>query len=34
MRQRFNLATCVRPCLSFPGNPVNFIRKKVDGGFE
>jgi 3-isopropylmalate dehydrogenase len=34
MRQRFNLATCVRPCISFPGNPVNFIRKKVDGGFE
>jgi 3-isopropylmalate dehydrogenase len=34
MRQRFNLATCVRPCLSFPGNPVNFIRRKVDGGLE
>jgi 3-isopropylmalate dehydrogenase len=34
MRQRFNLATCVRPCISFPGNPVNFIRKKVNGGFE
>jgi 3-isopropylmalate dehydrogenase len=34
MRQRFNLATCVRPCISFPGNPVNFIRKKLDGGLE
>jgi 3-isopropylmalate dehydrogenase len=34
MRQRFNLDTCIRPCISFPGNPLNFIRKKPDGGFE
>jgi 3-isopropylmalate dehydrogenase len=34
MRQRFNLDVCLRPCRSFPGNPLNFIRKKVDGGFE
>ncbi len=34
MRQRFNLDTCVRPCISFPGNPLNFIRKRTDGGFE
>ena len=34
MRQRFHLDTCVRPCVSFPGNPLNFIRKRVDGGFE
>jgi 3-isopropylmalate dehydrogenase len=34
MRQRFNLDTCVRPCISFPGNPLNFIRKRADGGFE
>jgi len=34
MRQRFNLDTCIRPCISFPGNPLNFIRKQVDGGFE
>jgi len=34
MRQRFNLDTCIRPCISFPGNPLNFIRKKLDGGFE
>lgn len=34
MRQRFNLDTCIRPCISFPGNPLNFIRKRVDGGFE
>jgi len=34
MRQRFNLHTCIRPCISFPGNPLNFIRKKAEGGFE
>ena len=34
MRQRFNLDTCIRPCVSFPGNPLNFIRKRPDGGFE
>jgi isocitrate dehydrogenase (NAD+) len=34
MRQRFNLDICMRPCLSFPGNPLNFIRKKAAGGFE
>lgn len=34
MRQKFNLDTCIRPCISVPGNPLNFIRKKPDGGFE
>ncbi len=34
MRQIFNLDTCMRPCLSFPGNPLNFIRKKPQGGYE
>lgn len=34
MRQRFNLDTCIRPCISFPGNPLNFVRKKTGGGFE
>ncbi len=34
MRQMFNLDICVRPCLSFGGNPLNFIRKKLGGGFE
>jgi isocitrate dehydrogenase (NAD+) len=34
MRQRFHLDTCIRPCISFPGNPLNFIRKKIAGGFE
>ncbi len=34
MRQRFNLDICMRPCIGFPGNPLNFIRKRPDGGFE
>jgi isocitrate dehydrogenase (NAD+) len=34
MRQRFHLDTCIRPCISFPGNPLNFIRKGTAGGFE
>jgi isocitrate dehydrogenase (NAD+) len=33
MRQHFNLDLCIRPCRTFKGNPLNFIRKK-DGGFE
>jgi len=34
MRQRFNLDVCMRPCIGFPGNPLNFIRKKPAGGYE
>ncbi|HKT88687.1 MAG TPA: isocitrate/isopropylmalate family dehydrogenase [Candidatus Sulfotelmatobacter sp.] len=34
MRQKFNLDTCIRPCISFPGNPLNFIRQRAGGGFE
>ncbi len=34
MRQRFNLDVCIRPCRSFKGNPLNFIRQARDGGFE
>jgi len=34
LRQRFNLDTCIRPCISFPGNPLNFIRRKPSGGVE
>ena len=34
MRQRFGLDLCVRPCRSFPGNPLNFVRQKIGGGFE
>lgn len=34
MRQRFGLDICLRPCRSFVGNPLNFIRKAPGGGFE
>lgn len=34
MRQHFDLDICVRPTKSFPGNPLNFVRRKADGGFE
>lgn len=31
MRQLFDLDICIRPCRGFPGNPLNFIRRKNDG---
>jgi isocitrate dehydrogenase (NAD+) len=34
MRQKFNLDICMRPCIGFTGNPLNYIRKRVDGGFD
>src|SRR5205807_3155360 len=34
MRQKFNLDICMRPCIGFAGNPLNFIRKKIEGGFD
>lgn len=34
LRQHFNLDVCIRPCHSFKGNPLNFIRRTADGGFE
>jgi isocitrate dehydrogenase (NAD+) len=34
LRQRFDLDICIRPCKSFPGNPLNFIRRAADGGIE
>lgn len=34
LRQKFNLDICIRPCITFKGNPLNFIRKSSDGGFE
>ncbi len=27
LRQRFDLDIAVRPCIAFPGNPLNFIRR-------
>ncbi len=34
LRQRFGLDVCIRPCVTFPGNPLNFIRHAAGGGFE
>jgi len=34
LRQHFKLEISLRPCRTYKGNPLNFIRKKVDGGFE
>jgi 3-isopropylmalate dehydrogenase len=34
MRQRFKLDLCIRPCISFPGNPLNFVRRGLDGKFD
>ena len=34
LRQHFNLQLCIRPCRSFQGNPLNFIRRAAGGGFE
>ncbi len=31
LRQHFNLDICIRPCKSFKGNPLNFIRRRNDG---
>jgi isocitrate dehydrogenase (NAD+) len=34
MRQIFNLDVCIRPCRSFRGNPLNFVRQQPGGGVE
>lgn len=34
LRQHFNLDICIRPCRSFTGNPLNFIRRGADNGIE
>jgi 3-isopropylmalate dehydrogenase len=34
LRQHFKLDICLRPCRTFKGNPLNFIRKAADGGYE
>lgn len=34
LRQHFNLDICVRPCRSYHGNPLNFIRRGKDGVIE
>ena len=32
IRQKFNLDICMRPCVGFTGNPLNYIRKKAGDG--
>ncbi len=34
LRQLFNLDICVRPCRSYKGNPLNFIRRGRDNKIE
>ena len=34
LRQHFNLDICIRPCKSFKGNPLNFIRKGKNNVIE
>lgn len=31
MRQKFNLDICMRPCVAFEGNPLNYVRRDPDG---
>jgi len=31
LRQHFDLDLCIRPCRTFEGNPLNFIRRTKDG---
>ena len=34
MRQMFGLDLCIRPCISFAGNPLNFIRRGKGDAIE
>lgn len=34
LRQYFNLDVCIRPCRTYKGNPLNFIRKGPDNSVE
>jgi isocitrate/isopropylmalate dehydrogenase len=34
MRQHFNLDICIRPCHTYRGNPLNFIRRGPGGDVE
>ncbi len=34
LRQHFTLDISIRPCPSFPGNPLNFVRRAADGSTE
>lgn len=34
LRQHFNLDVCIRPCRTYKGNPLNFIRRGAGGEIE
>ncbi|MBU3928945.1 MAG: isocitrate/isopropylmalate dehydrogenase family protein [Bacteroidetes bacterium] len=34
LRQHFNLDICIRPCHSYTGNPLNFVRRGVGSTIE
>ena len=34
LRQHFGLDVCIRPCRSYKGNPLNFVRRNAEGGIE
>lgn len=34
LRQHFNLDICLRPCRTYEGNPLNFIRRNREGAFD
>ena len=34
LRQHFGLDICMRPCLSYKGNPLNFIRRGIGDAIE
>ena len=34
LRQYFGLDICLRPCRSYRGNPLNFVRRDPDGNLE
>lgn len=34
LRQHFNLDVCIRPCRTYKGNPLNFIRRGMHGDIE
>lgn len=34
LRQHFNLDICIRPCKSYKGNPLNFVRRGRGGTIE
>jgi 3-isopropylmalate dehydrogenase len=34
LRQHFNLDVCIRPCRTYKGNPLNFIRRGAGGNIE